>query len=205
MPSTGTPSWRSSTGTTGASGAYTDAGPPDRMIPPRFMRRAVSIAFAGGAISHQVLASRTRRAISCAYCAPRSTTSTPRGSDEFIVSIAVVVVRRLLGDRDVVRMALLHPGRCDADEARALPQLADRRRAAVAHARAHATGELVHVRRELALVRHHAFDALGHELVGLLHVALAVTLLRALLHRADRAHAAHGFERAALVEDHFTR
>ena len=33
-----------------------------------------------GTISEKTLASRTRRAMSCAYCAPKSTTRTPRVS-----------------------------------------------------------------------------------------------------------------------------
>jgi SAM-dependent methyltransferase len=50
---------------------YTDAGPPDRMMPPRFIAPARSSAACGGAISDQTFASRTRRAINWAYCAPR--------------------------------------------------------------------------------------------------------------------------------------
>src|SRR5436190_20819579 len=83
MPSTGTPSSSSFFGTLVASCAYTEAGPPDRITPARFMRAAYSRAFAGGAISHQVCASRMRRAISCEYCAPRSTIRIPRGSAVF--------------------------------------------------------------------------------------------------------------------------
>src|SRR5262245_50821749 len=238
MPSTGTPSSRTCRGTFGASGAYTDAGPPDRTIPPRSILRAVSIAFAGGAISHHAPASRIRRAISCAYCAPRSTTRIPRGSAVarsparllftfsftdtpfaaagpaeckgdgekeagWIASVGMVeVVRRLLRDRDVVRVALLHPRGGDPEEARLLPQVRDRRGAAVAHPRAHAAGQLVHVGREAALERDHALDAFRHELVGLVDVALAVALAAPGLHRADRAHAADGLERATLVQDH---
>src|SRR6187549_588099 len=172
------------------------------------MRRANSSALAGGAISHQEPASRTRRAISCAYCAPKSTIRTPRGSFFCVLaiaSVAVEVVGRFLGDRDVVRVALLHARAGDAQEARALGHLGDGARADVAHAGAHATAELVDERPELALVGHHALDALGHELVGLGHVALAVALLAAGLHRAQGTHAAHGLERAALVEDHLAR
>src|SRR2546426_8951340 len=76
MPSTGTPASYSATSIDGASSTCTDAGPPERMIP--FGRRA-SISSKGierGTISEYTCASRTRRAISCAYCAPKSTTST---------------------------------------------------------------------------------------------------------------------------------
>src|SRR6266700_1911563 len=76
MPSTGTPASYSAASIDGASSTCTDAGPPERMIP--FGRRA-SISFKGivrGTISEYTCASRTRRAISCAYCAPKSTTRT---------------------------------------------------------------------------------------------------------------------------------
>src|SRR5947208_7273788 len=76
MPSTGTPASYSAASIDGASSTCTDAGPPERMIP--FGRRA-SISSNGivrGTISEYTCASRTRRAISCAYCAPKSTTST---------------------------------------------------------------------------------------------------------------------------------
>src|SRR5437660_8936979 len=76
MPSTGTPASYSAASIDGASSTCTDAGPPERMIP--FGRRA-SISSKGivrGTISEYTCASRTRRAISCAYCAPKSTTST---------------------------------------------------------------------------------------------------------------------------------
>ena len=76
MPSTGTPASYSAASIDGAWSTWTDAGPPERMIP--FGRRA-SISSNGivrGTISEYTCASRTRRAISCAYCAPKSTTST---------------------------------------------------------------------------------------------------------------------------------
>src|SRR5918995_3227294 len=76
MPSTGTPASYRAASIDGAWSTCTDAGPPERMIP--FGRRA-SISNRGivrGTISEYTCASRTRRAISCAYCAPKSTTST---------------------------------------------------------------------------------------------------------------------------------
>src|SRR3989440_2653716 len=76
MPSTGTPASYSAASIDGASSTCTDAGPPERMIP--FGRRA-SISSKGivrGTISEYTCASLTRRAISCAYCAPKSTTRT---------------------------------------------------------------------------------------------------------------------------------
>jgi len=80
--------------------------------------------------------SRTRRAISCAYCPPRSTTSNgplfPRGrSDNGRTSAAIV--RCLLRDRHVVRMAPhANPAAVMAHELGAL-HLLDRRGAAITH------------------------------------------------------------------------
>src|SRR5260370_8866534 len=76
MPSTGGPASCSAASIDGAASTCTDAGPPERMMP--FGRRA-SISPRGivrGTISEYTCASRTRRAISCAYCAPKSTTRT---------------------------------------------------------------------------------------------------------------------------------
>src|SRR3954451_5785938 len=76
MPRVGTPVAKKPAGTCGAPGAYTDDGPPDRMT--AFGRRAAisSAVIVDGTISENTCASRTRRAISCAYCAPKSTTRT---------------------------------------------------------------------------------------------------------------------------------
>ena len=79
---------------------------------------------------------------------------------------ARAVVRRVLRDRDVVRMALAQPGGRDPDEAGARLHLLDRRGAAVAHRLPEAADDLVDDARQRALVRHAALDALGHELVG---------------------------------------
>src|ERR671936_409391 len=88
--------------------------------------------------------SRTRRAISCAYCPPRSSTRTGRSSGDRSGSgrISAAIVRGLLRDRHVVRMALEQSGRGNADELGAL-HLLDRRRAAVAHRLAKSADELV--------------------------------------------------------------
>src|SRR4051794_27892755 len=62
--------------TWGAPGAYTDCGPPDRMI-ALGLRAAISATEAVcGTTSEYTHASRTRRAISWAYWAPKSTTRT---------------------------------------------------------------------------------------------------------------------------------
>src|SRR3954469_134626 len=76
MPSTGMPSSSSSVRSRGASGAYTDAGPPDR-ISPRGERRLISSrSTVCGSSSLNTPHSRTRRAINCEYWPPKSSTST---------------------------------------------------------------------------------------------------------------------------------
>src|SRR5438552_9832581 len=60
----------------GAPSTCTDLGPPLKMIP---LGRRASMSDSGmsrGTISLYTCASRTRRAISCAYWAPKSTTRT---------------------------------------------------------------------------------------------------------------------------------
>src|SRR5437588_3313501 len=88
--------------------------------------------------------SRTRRAISCAYCPPRSSTRTGRSSGVRSGSgrILAPIVRRLLRDRHIVRVALAQARGSDAHELRAL-HLLDRRRTAIAHRLAQSTDELV--------------------------------------------------------------
>src|SRR6185437_1947124 len=63
----------------GAPGTCTDAGPPERMI-ARGLRASISatVSFLE-TISLYTCSSRTRRAMSCAYCAPKSTTRTRSG------------------------------------------------------------------------------------------------------------------------------
>src|SRR3954454_4334968 len=76
MPRTGTPASNSAGSTNGAPAAYTDEGPPDRMMAAgAFASRWATVAVCG-TISEYTFASRTRRAISCAYWAPKSTTRT---------------------------------------------------------------------------------------------------------------------------------
>src|SRR6185437_1504854 len=71
MPSTGaTPSNAGSA--IGADSSYTELGPPLKMMPEGFHSRTHSSVRVGGWISQYTRASRTRRAISCVYCAPKS-------------------------------------------------------------------------------------------------------------------------------------
>ncbi len=84
-------------------------------------------------------------------------------------------------------------------------ELVDRRATAIAHRRAQAAHQLVDDRRQRALVRNAAFDALRHEPLrralafGILEIAVGASLL----HRAERTHAAIALVRAALVELRF--
>ena len=60
----------------GASSAYTLAGPPDRMMAAGASAATSEAVMSHGTISEYTCKSRTRRAISCPYCAPKSNTTT---------------------------------------------------------------------------------------------------------------------------------
>src|SRR5712691_4803948 len=178
MPSVGTPSENSSGSIRGAPSAYTDAGPPLKIKACGFRARTWSGVTLCGTSSEYTRHSRTRRAISCEYCPPRSTTRTGRSSGGASATGSrttspTAIVRRVLRDRDVVRMALAQTGAGDPDEARGLQRL-DRLRAAVAHRLAQAADELVDDRLDRPLVRDAALDSLRHELVHVLDVSLEV-------------------------------
>src|SRR2546423_653745 len=131
--------------------------------------------------------SRTRRAISCAYCPPRSTTNTGRSSAGRSGSgrTSAPIVRCLLRHRHVVRVALAEAGGCNADELRVL-HLLDRRRAAITHGLAQTADELVQDPRDRPLAGDAPFDSLWHQLLDILDVTLEVTVTRG----AARAHRA---------------
>src|SRR5215470_10802180 len=76
MPRMGTPDSSSPAGAGGAPGAYTEAGPPDRMIADGFLASISAAGMVEGTISEYTWHSRTRRAMSWAYWAPKSTTRT---------------------------------------------------------------------------------------------------------------------------------
>src|SRR5262245_46035015 len=104
-----------------------------------------------------------------------------------------------------MRMALLHAGRAHQDEPRARAQLLDVPGAAVAHARPQPADELVDERPQRPLVGHPALHTLRHQLVPAGPAVLAVALLRAGDHGADRAHPAVDLETAPLVDDRLPR
>src|SRR3954469_24307786 len=192
----------------GAPSAYTDAGPPERITAIGLRRRRSSALARCETSSEYTRASRTRRAISCEYCPPRSSTSTGRssGSGWSWVTSGAAVIRCVLRDRDVVRVRLAQARPGDADEARLL-QRVDRRRAAVAHRLADAADEVVEDVRNGTLVRHARLDPLGHELLDVLDVALEVAVFAEAtgLHRAERAHPAVLLDSLALDDDHVAR
>ncbi len=79
MPRMGTPDSSSPAGAGGAPGAYTEAGPPDRMIADGLLASISAAGMVEGTISEYTWHSRTRRAMSWAYWAPKSTTRTAPG------------------------------------------------------------------------------------------------------------------------------
>src|SRR5688572_24255500 len=203
MPRTGTPSSNTACGATGACDSVVDSGPPERMTPRAPNARTSSLLMSHGWISQYTPLSRTRRAMSCVYCAPKSRIRirwawmsggcnvVAEAAGRLAIS-ADTVVRRLFGDRHVVDVTLAHARIGDAHERRPGAHLFDRATAGVAHRGAQTACELMQDLYERALVRHAAFDAFRHELLQLLGCVLEVAILRAmrLRHRTERAHAA---------------
>src|SRR5690625_6295811 len=112
MPSTGTPASNSAGSTAGASVAYTEAGPPERMIAAGSLASMSATGMVCGTIREYTCASRTRRAISCAYCAPKSTTRTGRGCAEALThqgyAAAAGELRRHACDTDHLQIGRAH-------------------------------------------------------------------------------------------------
>src|SRR5690606_12142160 len=129
----------------------------------------------------------------CATCLIESRIS---NSESPRAASADLVVRRLLGDRHVVHVALPLAGTGDAHEPGLRAHVLDAGAAHVAHGGAQAAGELVDDAAERTAVRHAAFDALGHQLVGIARI-LEIAVLGPLLHRAQRTHAAIALVAAA--------
>src|SRR5262245_22852505 len=102
-------------------------------------------------------------------------------------------------------MALAETRCGDTHEPRGL-HLLDRGGPAVAHRLSQPADELVDDPRHRPLVRDAALDALGHELVDVLNVALEVAVARrsARTHRTERAHAAVLLEPLALMQHDVT-
>src|SRR5262245_51105160 len=75
----------------GAPSAYTLAGPPERMIPRGANSRTRAAVISCRTISQYTCCSRTRRAMSWAYCEPKSRTST-RSAARFCCSIVLAII-----------------------------------------------------------------------------------------------------------------
>src|SRR6516165_5590465 len=220
MPSTGTPSSNTAAGARGGSAAVTDSGPPERITPRGRKARTCASPMSQGWISQYTPSSRTRRAMSCVYCAPKSrirmrcawmsrcdavlggALAAARGTLAIGTASGHPVVGCLLGDADIVHVTLAHPGARDAHEHGAGAHVGDVATAGVAHGRPQAAGELMQDGHDASLVGHAALDAFGHELLELGRGVLEVPVRRAvpLRHGAERAHAAIGLVGGALVE-----
>src|SRR5438105_7172224 len=181
MPSVGMPSENNAGSTRGAPLAYTDAGPPLRIKACGLRARTWSGVTLCGTSSEYTRHSRTRRAISCEYCPPRSTTKTGRSSGHASgrcrTSASPPIVRRLLRDRHVVRVRFAQAGAGDANELRVM-HLLNRRGAAVAHGLPQAADELVDDRGERPFVGDAALDSFRDELVDVLDVPLEIAVFR---------------------------
>src|SRR3990172_355091 len=77
MPSTGTPICNMAGSECGAPSSNTELGQPERMIPLGFILRNSSTGVLKGTRTLWTWCSRTRRAISCEYCAPKSKMTMP--------------------------------------------------------------------------------------------------------------------------------
>src|SRR5438128_12419575 len=122
-----------------------------------------------------------RRAMSCEYWPPRSTTSTGRSScpgNATTFAGSAAIVRRLLRDRHVVRVRLAQPRDRDPHERRTL-HLLDRRRAALAHRLPPAAYQLLDDALQWALVRHPPLQPPGNAPVDLRDLPLQAPSLGA--------------------------
>src|SRR5579863_3800212 len=100
--------------------------------------------------------------MSCVYCAPKSRIrmrcswiSAPGAAPSLAATLSGsgdAVIRRLLGDRDIVHVALAHAGSGDAHEHRPGAHLLNAVAARVTHGSAQTTGELVENRDQTTLV-----------------------------------------------------
>src|SRR3974390_112541 len=112
------------------------------------------------------------------------------------------VVGCLLGDADVVHVTFADASGGDTHEHRAGAHLGNVAAAGITHGCTQSAGELVQDGDDAALVRYATLDALRHPLLelggGVLEVAVGAGM--ALAHGAERAHAAVGLIRSALVE-----
>src|SRR5580692_9545220 len=135
MPSTGTPSSNTACGARGGSLSVTDSGPPDRITPRAPNARTSASLMSHGRISQYTPSSRTRRAINCVYCAPKSrirmrcawmSAGGATGSSALTdATSGRAVIGCLLGDRHVMHVTFAYAGGGDAHEGRPGSHLLD--------------------------------------------------------------------------------
>src|ERR1700687_4510189 len=77
MPNTGTPIDNTPVSHGGAPASYTEFGPPDNTTPEGSNFRISSTLAVQGRMALNTCCSRIRRAISCVYCPPKSSTTIP--------------------------------------------------------------------------------------------------------------------------------
>src|ERR1044072_1924002 len=127
MPSTGTPSSKTAFGARAVDSSYADIWLPDRITPVGAYSRTKPSDTSQGWISQYTLASRTRRAMSWVYWAPKSRIKI------LWCDLLDAVIRRLLHDLHVMDMRLAHAGGGDLDELRPGAHVVDGRAAGIAH------------------------------------------------------------------------
>src|SRR5882672_10761812 len=218
MPSTGTPSSKTTSGARGVSSSVTEFGPPERMMPRGLKSRMNCSLTSKGCSSQYTPASRTRRAISCAYCAPKSRMRIlsccisglriedwglrePRFCFQLNPHSSIlfdVVVGCFLDDLHIVDVRFAHAGAGDLHELGAIPDFVDGRATEVTHRRTQPSHQLLHDLYDAALVGNTAFHTLGHQLVRAVFIVLEIAVAGTLLHRAQRSHAAVRLVRAPL-------
>ncbi len=134
-----------------------------------------------------------------------------------MVILLDAIVGSLAGDHYVVDVAFAESGAADAHEAGFLQEFGDGGAAAVAHAGFQSANHLVDDHGDGTAVGNASFNAFGNEFAeavgfaidrrdgggGFAFGALEIAFAGTLRHGADRAHAAIGFEGAALIEDQF--
>src|SRR5699024_328666 len=206
MPSTGTPSVNTASGT-GRTACTSDAA-ADRMMPVGAQARILSSSTVAGRISQYTCASRTWRANRRVPWPPQSRirifsacmsrgcvsvagTAAPwQGARAARLSVDAVV-RCFLDDLHVMHVGFLHAGSGNLHESRPRAHLLDVVAASVAQGGAQAADQLMHDGAQRPLVRHAPFHALGHQFLDLLVRVLEVAICGAAVtaHGADRAHA----------------
>ena len=116
------------------------------------------------------------------------------------------VVRSFLRDLHIVNMRFTPAGRCDFNKAGFAAHLINRTAAAVAHRRTKAAAHLIDDGKNASFVGNHTFNTFRYKLINIaVIVVLEVTVGRAFVHSAERAHTAVALVGAALIQNDFAR